>query len=326
MWPVTFADVLAAERRIRPYISPTAARSYAALDEHVGRDIRVVVKHENHCPTNSFKARNGVNLITALADDQRARGVVAATRGNHGQGVAWAGQLLDVPVTVCVPEGNNPEKNAAMRGFGATVIERGRDYDESVQIAHELVSTHGLHMAHSTNDPAVIAGAATLSLELLEAEPDLDALVVAVGGGSQAVGALTVARERAPGLEVYAVQAERAAAIHDSYHAGEPLTRDSADTIADGLATRSTYALTFGALCEGLTDFVAVSEADIADAVRALLSTTHQLVEPAGAAGLAGLMALRDRLAGKRVGIILSGGNIDADTLRAILNDSNFGR
>jgi threonine dehydratase len=125
-----------------------------------------------------------------------------------------------------------------------------------------------------------------------------------------------VARELCPALEVYAVQAERAAAIHDSWHARQPLTRDSADTIADGLATRSTYALTFGALCEGLADFVTVSEEAIVDAMRVVLRTTHQLVEPAGAAGLAGLLALRDRLAGKRVGIVLSGGNVDRDTLR----------
>jgi threonine dehydratase len=315
VWPVTFRDILDAEHRVRPLIPPTALRGYPALDEIAGAT--VLVKHENHNPTNSFKARNGVSLITSLTDAQRRRGVVAATRGNHGQGLAWAGRELGVAVTVCVPVGNNPEKNEAMRGYGATLIERGRDYDEAVAIARELVERDGLHMAHSTNDPAVIAGAGTFALEVLRDQaPELDAMVIAVGGGSQAVGAMTVARELCPALEVYAVQAERAAAIHDSWHAKQPLTRDSADTIADGLATRSTYPLTFGALCEGLADFVTVSEEAIVDAMRVVLRTTHQLVEPAGAAGLAGLLALRDRLAGKRVGIVLSGGNVDRDTLR----------
>jgi len=315
-----FADVLEAERRIRPSIAPTPLRRYPTLERAVGAGIELYVKHENHCPTNSFKARNGVSLITALDDAQRQRGVVAATRGNHGQGVAWAGQRLGVSVTICVPIGNNPEKNDAMRGYGAELIERGRDYDEAVAVATALVAERGLHMAHSTNDPAVIAGAATFSLEILrDQQPELDAMVIAVGGGSQAVGAMTVARELRPELEVFAVQAAGAAAIHDSWHAGEPLARDRADTIADGLATRSTYALTFGALRAGLAGFVTVTDDEIAAATRTLIETTHNLVEPAGAAGLAGLLALRERLAGKRVGIVLSGGNIDRETLLTVL-------
>jgi threonine dehydratase len=319
VWPVTFEDVLAAERRLRPLLPPTAVRSYAPLDDAVGAGIRVWVKHENHQPTQSFKVRNGVSLVTALDAAQRARGVVAATRGNHGQGLAWAGQRLGVPVTIVVPVGNNPEKNEAMRGLGARLVEQGRDYDESLETAHALVARDGLHMAHSTNDPAVIAGAGTLALELLrDQQPRLDALVIATGGGSQAVGAMTVARALAPGLAVYAVQAAGAAALHDSWHARRPLTRESAVTIADGLATRATYELTFGALCEGLAGFVAVTDAAIAEAVRLMIRTTHNLPEPAGAAGLAGLLALRDRLAGARVGLVLSGGNIDACTLRRI--------
>ena len=264
-WPLTYADVLRARQLIRAHMAPTPLRRYAPLDEAVGHDITVWVKHENHCPTNAFKARNGLALLGAMTPQQRARGVVAATRGNHGQGVAWAGAIYGVPVTICVPLGNNPEKNEAMRAYGAELIEDGADYDATLQTALALVQERGLTMAHSTNDPAVIAGAATYSLEILEEQPDIDALVIAVGGGSQAVGALTVARALRPDLPVYAVQAERAAAIHDSWHARQPLTRDSADTFADGLATRSTYALTFPALQQGLRGFVKVSEAAIAD-------------------------------------------------------------
>ncbi len=309
-----------ARDRIRPYLPRTPLRSYAPLDAEVGSGIKVFVKHENHNPTNSFKARNGLSLMTDLDSEARRRGVVAATRGNHGLGLAWAGSLLGVRVTICVPRGNNPEKNEAMRGFGVELIEEGRDYDEVARLTERLARERGLSLAHSTNDPRVIAGAATLTLEILEENPGIEALVIGVGGGSQAVGALTAARELRPGLRVYGVQAEKASAIHDSWHAGTPVARDSADTFADGLATRNVYDLTFPALRQGLAGFVAVSEGEIAEALRLLLRTTHNLAEGAGAAGLAGLMKLRDTLAGKTVGIVLSGGNIDAVTLRRVLD------
>ncbi|MBC7790908.1 MAG: threonine/serine dehydratase [Anaerolineae bacterium] len=317
--PIAFDDVLAARERIRPHIAPSPLRNYAALDECVGADIEVFVKHENHLPTNSFKVRNGLSFMTALDAPLRSRGVVAATRGNHGLGLAWAGKLLGVAVTIVVPLGNNPEKNIGMRGLGARLIEEGADYDESVEIAERLVRDEGLTLAHSTNHPAIIAGAATLTLELLEQQPDMDALVIAVGGGSQAVGALTVAREMRPHLQVYGVQAAGASAAHDSWHAKQPLSTAAALTFADGLATRSVYKLTFPALRDGLAGFVTVTDAEIAEALRQLLGTTHTLVEGAGAAGLAGLYKLRELLTGKRVGIIISGGNIDHATLKRVV-------
>jgi threonine dehydratase len=318
--PISFKDVLEARLRIRPHLPPTPLRRYAALDAAAGAGLAVWVKHENHNPTNSFKARNALSMMTALRDAERRRGVVAATRGNHGLGVAWAGSLLGVAVTICVPRGNNPEKNEGMRGLGATLVEEGKDYDESLDVARRFVSERGLAMVHSTNDPAVIAGAATLTLETLEERPCLDALVVSVGGGSQAVGAITVARAVRPGLPVYAVQAERASAAHDSWHAGRPISMTSADTFADGLATRNVYEMTFPALLSGLAGFVLVSESEMAESVRLLLRTTHNLAEGAGAAGLAGLFKLRGELSGKNVGIILSGGNIDRNTLGRVLS------
>jgi threonine dehydratase len=318
-WPITIGDVEAARERLRAHLPPTPLRLYPALDEAVGAGMHVLVKHENFQPTGAFKVRNGVAALTALSGDERARGVVAATRGNHGLGLAWAGQRLGTPVTVCVPLGNNPEKNAAVRGLGARLIEEGRDYDEAVAAAERLVREGGLHLVHSTNDPAVVAGAGTLTLEMLEEQPGIEALVFSVGGGSQAVGGLTVARALKPGLPVYAVQAAGASAIHDAWHLGRPVSKPSADTFADGLATRNTYPFTFGALREGLAGFVTVTDAEIAESVRLLLSTTHTLVEGAGAAGLAGLFKLRDALAGRTVGIVLSGANIDRDTLARVL-------
>jgi threonine dehydratase len=319
-WPIHMRDVFTARQRIRTYLEPTPLRTYPALDAAVGDGIRVFVKHENVNPTGSFKVRNGLSAMMSLTPEERRRGIVAATRGNHGLGLAWAGWHLKVPVTICVPVGNNPEKNEAMRGYNVNLIEDGKDYDEAVEVARKLVKSHGLKLIHSTNDLSVIAGAATMSLEILEEAPNLEALVVSVGGGSQAVGALTVARALRPDLPVYAVQAEQASAIYDAWKTRRPVAVASANTFADGLATRHTYDATFPTLREGLRGFVTVSESEMAKAVRLFLRTTHHLAEGAGAAGLAGLMRLKPELAGKSVGIVLSGGNLDQDTLRKIVN------
>ncbi|MGZ3407574.1 MAG: threonine ammonia-lyase, partial [Polyangia bacterium] len=241
MWPITIDDVRRAAERIRPHLSPTALRDYAPLDDVVGGGIRVLVKHENHQPTNAFKVRNGVSAVAALDEDQRRRGIIAATRGNHGAGMAWAARRFGVPCVVVVPHGNNLEKNAAIRGYGAELIEAGDDYDQSTVVAEEVRRARGLHTVHSTNDRDVLAGAATLSLEIVEEAPDLDAMLVAVGGGSQALGALTVARALRPSLRVYAVQATGAAAMHDAVKSGQPRAYERADTFADGIATRVPY-------------------------------------------------------------------------------------
>ena len=317
---VTLDDIRAARIRLAPLLSPTPLRTYRELDDAVGHGIHVAVKHENFNPTGSFKVRNGLSFMTALPDDARARGVVAATRGNHGLGVAYAGRAFGVLTTVCVPLGNNPDKNAGMRALGARLIEEGRDYDESVLVAARIVKEEGATLAHSTNNPQVIAGAGTMSLEVLEQEPDLDAMVIAIGGGSQAVGALTVFGALKPGAAVYGVQAVGASATHAGWLARKPMQTERAETFADGLATRSTYEMTFPALLEGLADFVTVTDAQIADAMRILLRTTHSMVEPAGAAGLAGLRVLAPKLEGKRVGIVLSGANVDSRTLQRVLS------
>ena len=320
IWPITFDDVERARARVSPYLTPTPLRSYPLLDTAAG--LSLFVKHENHQPTGSFKVRNGLSFMTGLTPNERGRGVVAASTGNHGQGIAYGAALLGVAATICVPQGNNPEKNAAMRAWGATLVEEGRDYDESVQAMLRLARDAGRVVAHSTNDPRIIAGAGTMTLEILEQSRDaeIDALVLAVGGGSQAVGALTVAKQLAPELEVYGVQAAGAAAQFDSWHAGTPRTTERADTFAEGVATRSTYELTFSALLEGLTDFVTVTDAEIAEGIRLILSTTHNLVEGAGAMGVVGAMKLRERLTGKRVAIAFCGGNLDSSVLRRILN------
>lgn len=318
-WPITFEDVEQTRERLSPYLIQTPLRHYPLLDARMPAGTSLLAKHENHQPTCSFKVRNGLAVVTGMSDDERERGVVAASTGNHGQGVAYAASLLGVRATVCVPAGNNPEKNAAMRSWGATVVEEGRDYDESVEVMYRIGREQGMAVAHSTNDPRVLAGAATMTLEMIEQSGGLDAMVVAVGGGSQCVGALTVARQLAPSLKVYGVQSAGASAIHDSWRSGRPARTERANTFAEGVATRQPYALTYATLCAGLEDFVTVTDAEIADAIRLILQTAHQLVEGSGALGVAGALKLRDRLAGQRVGIIFSGANLDTAVLRRIL-------
>jgi threonine dehydratase len=323
--PITYADALAARRRLAPYLTPTPLRNYPALDEMVG--CRVLVKHENHQPTNVFKVRNGLAVLTGLPRDQTRRGVVAASTGNHGAGVAYAGRLVGIPVRICVPRGNNPEKNRAVRGYGATLVESGRTYDDAVATMNGLVRRRGLYAIHSTNHPLVVAGAATITLEILEQAAamgeKLGMMVFAVGGGSQAVGAITVLREQRPRTKVFGVQAHGARAIHEAWHAHasgrQPRKLAPPRTIADGVATGQTYAVTFPSLRDGLAGLVTVTEPQIAAAIRLMIQTTHNLCEGAGAVGLAGLRKLRHELRGKTVAIVLSGSNIDQATLRRVM-------
>ena len=319
-WPVSFADVLAARERLAPYLVPTPMRHYPLLDEFIGGGTTLHIKHENHQPTCSFKVRNGLSFVTGLSPEERARGVVAASTGNHGQGIAYAAHRLGVQATICVPVGNNPEKGAAMRSWGAKVVEEGRDYDESVQAMLRIARDEGKVVSHSTNDTRVVAGAATMSLEMIEQSGGLDAIVIAVGGGSQSVGALTVARELAPKLQVYGAQTAGAPAIHESWRQKTPVQTARAETFAEGVATRQPYGLTFATLCEGLAGFTTVTDAELAEAIRTILRLTHNLVEGAGALGVAAALKLKDQLRGKRVGVIFSGANIDTAVLRRILN------
>ncbi len=317
--PITFSDVLAAESRLRPHLATTPLRHYDELDALVGHGIRVHVKHENHHPTQSFKIRNGLNAILGRTLEQRGRGLIGASTGNHGQGIAYGGRLTGTPVSICVPIGNNPGKNAAIRALGAELIEVGETYDVTVRECARIGAERGLVLAHSTNDPLVIAGAATMTLEIVQQEPELDVLVIALGGGSQSVGALAVAAARRPSLRIYAVGATGAAAQYESWKRGEKLERQPIATFAEGIATGSAYDLTFDALRAGLSGFVTVTDVEMYAAVRDLIRITHNLPEGAGAAGLAGLRTLAPELAGLRVGIVICGGNLSERDLRIAL-------
>ncbi len=316
---ITVDDVRAAEARIRPHLAPTPMRHYPLLDALVGHGIEVWVKHENHHPTQSFKIRNGLNTVLGRDEASRRRGIIAASTGNHGLGVAYAGKLTGTPVTICVPEGNNPEKNAGIRALGAELVEVGARYDATIAACAAMAAERGMTIAHSTNDPLVLAGAGTMTLEILAQAPPLDALVIALGGGSQAVGALTVAAARQPGLRVYAVGASGAPAQYESWRRGERLTGQAVQTFAEGIATGAAYELTFETLRVGLAGFVTVTDEALYAAIRDLIRVTQNLPEGAGAAGLAGLRELAPELAGRRVGIVMCGGNLaERDLRRAI--------
>jgi threonine dehydratase len=306
------SDVLAARRRIAPYLPPTPLYSYPALDTLTGA--RVWVKHENHQPIGAFKVRGGVNLISQLGPDDRRRGVITASTGNHGQSIAYAAELFGVPAVVCVPERANPVKVESMRALGADVISHGRDFDEAREHCEKLAAERGYRYIHSANEPALIAGVATYTLEILEAQPDADVIVVPVGGGSGAAGACVVATAVRPSIEVIGVQSEAAPAAYRSWRA-HALVEDTMATLAEGLATRTAFELTQRILWEQLDDFVLVSESQLTDATRLMISKTRNLVEPSGAAALAAVLADPGRFAGRQVAVVCSGGNISPEQL-----------
>jgi threonine dehydratase len=316
-WRVpTLVDVLDAKRRIAPYLRPTPLFSYPALSELVGTD--VWVKHENHQPVGAFKVRGGVNLVSQLDGDESRRGVIAASTGNHGQSVAYAARLFDVHAIVCVPEGANPVKLASMRALGAEVVVHGSDFDDAREHCEALAAEHGYRYIHSGNEPLLIAGVATETLEILEEQPEIDVVIVPVGGGSGAAGACIAAKSVREGIEVIGVQSEAAPAAYRSWRAGR-LLEDRMATSAEGLATRTAFELPQRILGDLLDEFVLVTEEELGRAVVQMIEGTRSLVEPAGAAPLAAALRLRDRLAGKRVALVLSGGNISPAQLREIL-------
>jgi threonine dehydratase len=313
----TFTDVLHARHRIAPYLRPTPLYRYPALDAVAGTE--VWVKHENHQPIGAFKVRGGVNLLATLPPEERAAGVATASTGNHGQSIAYAARLFGVPAVVCVPDGANPVKVESIRGLGAEVVHHGRDFDEAKDYCERLAEKEGRRYVHVANEPLLIAGVATGSLEMFEAQPDLDVLVVPVGGGSGACGAGLVARAVRPAAEVIAVQSAQAPAACQSWRAGR-LVQAPMRTVAEGLATGAAYELPQRMLRDLLADFVLVSDEQLLAATRIMIEKTRNLVEPSGAAALAAVLADPQRFAGRKVAVVCSGGNISPEQLRQVLS------
>jgi threonine dehydratase len=309
------ADVLAARQRIAPYLRPTPLFRYPALDAVTGT--RTWVKHENHQPVGAFKVRGGVNLVSQLTAAERDKGVAAASTGNHGQSVAYAAHLFGAHAVICMPEQANPVKVESMRALGADVVFYGQDFDEAREHCAKLATEHGYRYIHSGDEPDLIAGVATYTLEILEAQPGIEAIVVPVGGGSGAAGACLVAKAVRPSVQVIGVQSEAAPAAYRSWRAGA-LVEDTTSTFAEGLATRTAFELPQRILQDLLDDFVLVSEDALKAATRLMIEKTRNLTEPAGAAALAAVLAQPDRFGGRQVAVVCSGGNISPAQLTAL--------
>jgi threonine dehydratase len=315
----TFQDVLKARRRIAAYLLRTPLHYYPVLSEMLG--FEVYIKHENHNPTGSFKVRGGINLVSQLSAEEKQRGLITASAGNHGQSIAYASKLFGAQATVVVPEKANPDKVESMRALGAKVLFHGKDFEESRLHAEELAEKHGYRYVHAANEPLLIAGVGTMGLEIMEDLPDVETILVPIGGGSEASGIGIVAKTLKPQTDVIGVQAEGAPAFYLSWKAGRIVETPSINTMADGLATRRAFELTLEIIRDLLDDFILVSDEEICSAIRLLLSKTHNIAEGAGAATTAGAVRLRERLRGRKVALVLSGGNITMEELRKILNE-----
>jgi threonine dehydratase len=284
------------------------------LDQRLG--FTLYIKHENHQPIGAFKIRGGLNLFMSLTPEECRRGVVTASSGNHGQSLAYAAALLGGKATVVVKEDANPVKVAAMRARGAVVVQHGHTADAIVGKAMELAEKQGARFVHPGNEPLLIGGVATETLEILEDAPDIDTVIVPVGGGSGASGACLVAKTVNPKVRVIAVGAAGAPAVQRSWKENRWITTETTNTFADGMATSTPFALPLSILIEQLDDFVLLSEEELRGAVKMALEETRNVTEGAGAASLGAAFKLRNELQGRKVAAVMSGGNATLDIIR----------
>ena len=320
--PVTINYVYEAQKAISKYLPKTPLLSSPSLAKRLGCD--AFVKCENVLPTGAFKVRGGINLISRLSDEEKLRGVIAASTGNHAQSIAYASSLFGVKAVIGMPLGANPDKVEAARSFGAVIEFHGKDYDEARKWVEDEAKEKGYRYIHSANEPLLIAGVGTLYLEIMQEIPDVDVIIVPIGGGSGAAAACIVAKNLNPKVKVIGVQAENAPAVYLSWKNGKPTETESANTFAEGLATRVAFTMTFDILCNMIDDIVLVSEEELKKAILMLLETTHQLAEGAGAASTAAAFKLREQLQGKKVALPLTGGNLPLKNLHAILEEKPF--
>ena len=313
---VTITDVLKARQTIAPYLQPTPLRHYHGLSQLLGA--QVYVKHENHNPTGAFKVRGGVNLLANLSPDERRRCVITASSGNHGQSVAFAARLFDVRATIMLPENANPVKAEAIRSMGAEIVFHGRDFDDARMFAESQAQQTGARFINSGDEPLLIAGVGTYPLEIIESLPEVETIIVPVGGGSGVAGCCIVAKIINPGIRVIGVQAEKAPSAYLSWKAKQRVEAHM-ETFAEGLQTRAPFDLPQSIMHELLDDFILVSEDEMREAMRLLIEHTRNLPEAAGAASLAAALKLKTSLVGKNVALVMSGGNITLKQLRDLL-------
>jgi threonine dehydratase len=316
MLPPKYQDAIKARETIAPHLSRTPLISYTGLNKHLGA--KVYVKREDTQPISSFKIRGGVNFMANLPVEERARGVISPSTGNHGQGVAYAAQLFGVKCIIAVPEGANPLKVESIRNLGADVHFHGATYDDSKEYAERLATKQGLRYVHASNESLIIAGYATLAMEMLEEVPDLDVIFSPLGGGAIAAGTCLATKAIRPQTKVIAIQSAQAPAGYLSWKEqrllGAPMR-----SMAEGIATGNGYAMPQEMLRESLDDFILVEDTELKGAILVYLERCHVLAEAAGAAALAGAIKLKDTLKDRKVGVILSGANITVPQLQEVL-------
>ncbi|SFM39474.1 threonine ammonia-lyase [Thermodesulforhabdus norvegica] len=314
---VNMLEVFRARSVIYRDIQRTLLHEYSRLSEELGA--RVFVKHENHLPTHSFKVRGAVNFMARAPREVLENGIVVATRGNHGLAVAWAAQKRGILCNVVVPEGNDPEVNDLIRAYGAQLIEHGADFYEAQDYCEELAENAGYYYLRQGNEPLLLTGIATMGLEIFEDLPEVDTIIMPIGGGTGCAALGLVIKHINPDVELIGVQAEKMPAFYESWKKGKRVTVPRSDTVAAGLAARSVFELPFTILRDTIRDVVLLSERELMDGVRLALRYTQNLAEVAGAASLACAFKIRNRLKGKKVVLVMTGSNISSQLVARIL-------
>jgi threonine dehydratase len=313
----TFQDVLQARRIIAPYLPRTPLLPSLALSQRLG--LQLYLKYENHQPIGAFKVRGGLNLMASLSPGERARGVITASTGNHGQSIAYAARTFGSRAVILMPEVSNPDKVEAMAHLGAEIIFHGRDFEEARLRAEQIAQDQGLYYVHPANEPLLIAGVGTIGLEILEDLPEVQTIIVPIGAGSSICGTSIVAKAINPSIRIIGVQAEQAPSVYLSWKAQRVVATASCETFAEGLATRTAFELPLSIMRDLVDEIVLVSEAELKEAILALLDKTHTVAEGAGAASTAAAIKLKGALQGQRVACVISGGNLPLAALQTML-------
>lgn len=317
MYRPTIHDVLDARKTIAPYLPRTPLHYYIALSQFLGAEVHL--KHENHQALGVFKVRGGIYLLAHMSREDRERGIITASSGNHGQSIAYACKLFGARAIIGLPEGANPIKVLSMRNLGAELVFHGDNFDEAREHCETLAKEEGYRHVHAVNEPLLIAGVATQTLEIIEDLPAVEAIFVPMGGGSGAAGACIVAKAINPRIKIIAVQSAQAPAGYLSWK-NRQLTHAPVKTTAEGLATGEGYELPQGILWDMLDDFILVDDQEILQAISILIEKAHTLAEAAGATSLAGAFKQKDKIKGMKVALIVSGGNITPAQLKEALD------
>lgn len=317
---VNMLEVFKARRIVEQVLQRTHLTHYKRLSDEL--KAHIYVKHENHLPTNSFKVRGTVNFMAHVSSEIEKQGLIVATRGNHGLAVAWAAQERGIFCNAVVPENNNPDINSEILSYGAQLIEHGNDFYEAQDYCEELAESTGMYHLRQGNEPALINGIATMGLEIFEELPDVDVILMPIGGGTGCSALAKVVEGINPKVELIGVEAELMPSFFESWRQGKKVIVQSADTVAEGLAARSVFEVPYLILKDRIKDVILLSEEELLDGVLMALRYTQNLAEVAGAATLAAAFKIRERLAGKKVVAVMTGGNLNMGRLVQVLRTS----